>query len=80
MVDFYKAIDLIKETSTDEIGSIYETDDLYLFSFKNDDEGCRTVNKITGAIDFMWDWDFVLLNMAGKLKQVNLELIKERAS
>lgn len=80
MMDLYKAIDLIKETSTDEIGSIYETDDLYLFAFKNYDEGCRTVNKITGAIDFMWVWDFILLNMAGELKQVNLELIKERAS
>lgn len=81
MVTPKEAIDRIENTkSKDKVLYIGETDEVYLLSLDNDDEGCETVNKQTGELGFMWIWEYLDLAENGKVKDLDIEEIRKRAS
>ena len=48
-----------------------ETEEIFILSLDNDDEGYETVDKRTGETGFMWVWDFADLVDNGKVKGLN---------
>lgn len=50
-----------------------ETEELFILSLNNDDEGYETVDKHTGKTGFMWIWDFADLVDDGKVKERDIK-------
>lgn len=74
MFTLNEAITAVEEAKKPyKVIGLSESNEEFIFTMSNDDEGATTFDKQTGSIGFIWNWDYIEAAQAGKIKRLNLE-------